>query len=266
MKNFYVKDASSQLNRQVNSLFLVASKQVRSKKNGEPYLALTLSDKTGSIQAKMWDNVLPVAELFCQDDCVKVQGVIDSFNGRYQIILQQLRRAEESEIDLSDFVPKTSWDIEEMWYQLEQFVAKIRNRQIRELLEAFLADDELSKLLHLAPAAQSLHHACIGGLLEHVVSLCTLCDLITVRYFWLDRDLLMAGAILHDIGKIYELTYNRAFQYTIEGSLVGHISIGLAMLQQKARAVPGFPGQLLVLLEHLILSHHGHLEYGSPIE
>ena len=163
MKNFYVKDASSQLNRQVNSLFLVASKQVRSKKNGEPYLALTLSDKTGSIQAKMWDNVLPVAELFCQDDCVKVQGVIDSFNGRYQIILQQLRRAEESEIDLSDFVPKTSWDIEEMWYQLEQFAAKIRNRQIRELLEAFLADDELSKLLHLAPAAQSLEVAASAG-------------------------------------------------------------------------------------------------------
>jgi 3'-5' exoribonuclease len=266
VKDFYVKDASTRENQQITSFFLVASKQVRSKKNGDPYLALTLSDRTGLIEAKMWDNVLAVAQLFRQDDFVKVRGRINSFNGRYEIILQQLRRAEESEIDLSDFVPKTSWDIEEMWYQLEQFVAKVQNQHLRELLEAFLTDQEISKLLHIAPAAQSLHHACLGGLLEHVVSLCTLCELVTVRYFWVDRDLLMAGAVLHDIGKIYELTYNRAFQYSIEGLLVGHISIGLAMLQQKARAIPDFPGQLLVLLEHLILSHHGHLEYGSPIE
>ena len=266
MKNFYVKDVSSQLNQQVTSLFLVSSKQVRPKKNGEPYLALTLSDKTGSIEAKMWDNVVAVAELFCQDDFVDVRGRINSFNGRYEIILQRIRRAEESEIDLSDFVPKTSWDIEEMWYQLGQFVAEIRNRHIRELLEAFLAGEEISKLMHLAPAAKSLHHACLGGLLEHVLSLCTLCELITVRYFWLDRDLLMAGAILHDIGKVYELTYSRGFGYSIEGTLVGHINIGMTMLQQKAGVVPHFPGELLILLEHLILSHHGRLEYGSPVE
>jgi 3'-5' exoribonuclease len=266
VKDFYAKDAPSRENQEVASFFLVASKQVRSKKNGDPYLALTVSDKTGSIEAKMWDNVLAVAELFRLDDFVKVRGRINSFNGRYEIILQQLGRAEESEIDLSDFVPQTSWDIEELWYELEQFVAKIRNQHLRELVEAFLTDEEISKLLHIAPAAQSLHHAYLGGLLEHAVSLCTLGELITVRYFWVDRDLLIAGAILHDIGKIYELTYSRAFGYSIKGTLIGHISIGLAMLEQKARSLPQFPHELLVLLEHLVVSHHGRLEYGSPVE
>jgi len=214
----------------------------------------------------MWENVLTVAELFRQDDFVKVRGRINSFNGRYEVVLQRLRRAEESEIDLSDFVPKTSWDIEEMWYQLEQFVAKIRNHHLRVLLQVFLMDEEISKLLHVAPAAQSLHHAYLGGLLEHTVSLCTLGELIAVRYFWVDRDLLIAGAILHDIGKIYELTYSRAFGYSTEGTLIGHIGIRLVMLEQKARGLPQFPHELLVVLEHLVVSHHGRLEYGSPVE
>ena len=145
----------------------------------------------------MWDNIPTIADLVRQDEFVKVKGRINTYNDRYEITLQRLRRAEETEIDLADFLPKTSWDVEEMWYELEQFVAKVGNPDLRSLLESFLKDEEISKLLHLAPAAQSLHHAYLGGLLEHVVSLCTLAELTTVRYFWLDRDPLMAGAILH---------------------------------------------------------------------
>jgi 3'-5' exoribonuclease len=239
---------------------------VRIKRNGEPYLALTLSDKTGSIEAKMWDDIPTFAELFRQDEFVKVRGRITSFNGRYEITLERLRRAEETELDLADFLPKTSWDVEEMWHELHQYVAKVGNGHLRKLLEALLADEEISKLLRVAPAAKSLHHAYLGGLLEHVVSLCTLVELTTVRYFWLDRDLLTAGAILHDLGKLYELTYTRAFEYTTEGALIGHINIGITMLQEKARGLPDFPDELLLLLQHLIISHHGHLEYGAPIE
>ncbi|MGA9964734.1 MAG: HD domain-containing protein, partial [Terriglobales bacterium] len=174
------------------------------------------------------------------------------------------RRLGDSEIDFSDYLPKTTKDIGELWQTLAAFVASFRNPHLKALVEAFMADPEIAEAYRNAPAAKTLHHAYIGGLLDHVVSLSRSCDLMCQNYPQINRDLLLTGAFLHDIGKIHELTYNRSFSYTTRGQLLGHMIIELEMLQAKLAAIPGFPPELKILVEHLIISHHGEYEFGSP--
>jgi 3'-5' exoribonuclease len=264
MKDFYIANAAEQENKVIISSFVVASKQVKAKKTGEPYLALTLSDRTGQLEAKMWDNVAGVMEGFEQDDFVKVKGLLNKYNGRYQLTIHKLRRLEEREVDPADYLPKCPRDIEELWRELGAFVATFQNPYLKALLEAFMADPELAAAYKTAPAAKTLHHAYIGGLLDHVVSLFRLCDLAVRNYPQIDRDLLLAGAFLHDVGKIHELSYGRSFAYTTRGQLLGHMVIELEMLHARIAQVAGFPDGLKTLLEHLIISHHGQYEFGSP--
>lgn len=264
MKDFYVRDAVQQENKVVTSSFVVSNKQIKSKKNGEPYLDLTLADRTGTIQAKMWDNVEDCSGGFAQDDVVKIKGLINRYNQRWQLTIHKLRRMDESEIDYADYLPKTSKDVDELWRALGEFVASMNDPYLRRLLELFLADPEIAQDYRNAPAAKTLHHACIGGLLEHVVSLFRSCDLVARNYPFIHRDLLLTGAFLHDIGKLRELSYSRSFSYTTEGQLLGHIVIELEMLHSKIAQIPGFPEQLKILVEHLIISHHGQYEFGSP--
>ena len=264
MKDFYIAGATEHENKVVISSFVVASKQVKAKKTGEPYLALTLSDRTGQLEAKMWDNVAGVMETFEQDDFIKVKGLLNKYNGRFQLTVHKLRRLEEDEVDPSDYLPKCPRDIEELWSELAAFIATFRNPCLKALLEAFMADPEISVAYKTAPAAKTLHHAYIGGLLDHVVSLFRLCDLASRNYPQIDRDLLLTGAFLHDIGKIHELSYGRSFAYTTRGQLLGHMVIELEMLHGKIAQVAGFPDGLKTLLEHLIISHHGQYEFGSP--
>jgi 3'-5' exoribonuclease len=264
MKDFYIRDAAQQENKIITSSFVVAAKQVKPKKSGEPFLALTLSDRTGQIDAKVWDNVAEIINGFEQDDFVKVKGLINKYNNRFQLTIHKLRRMEESEIDYADYLPKTDKDIEELWRTLGEFVAGFQDPHLKALLEAFMADAELAAAYRTAPAAKTLHHAYVGGLLDHVVSLFRLCDLACRNYPQINRDLLLAGAFLHDIGKVHELTYARHFAYSTRGQLLGHMIIELEMLHQKIAQVPGFPDELKVLLEHLIISHHGQYEFGSP--
>ncbi len=264
MKEFYICDCTRYVNKIITSNFVVVSKQIKPKKTGEPYLALTLGDRSGQLEAKMWDNVEEVLNAFEQDDLLKIKGLINKYKNRFQLTIHKLRKLGETEIDFSDYLPKTTRNIDELWQTLAEFVASFQNPHLKALVRAFMSDPEIAAAYRNAPAAKTLHHAYIGGLLDHVVSLFRSCDLVCRNYPQINRDLLLTGAFFHDIGKIHELTYNRSFSYTTRGQLLGHMIIELEMLQAKLALVPGFPPELKTLVEHLIISHHGEYEFGSP--
>lgn len=248
----------------LTTAFLVHSKEIRQKKSGEPYLSLQLGDRTGDIEAKMWDNVAEVMDTFERDDFIKVKGLVQIFNNRPQLTVHKLQRMDEREVNLADYFPASQRDPEEMMAELRGIVACMSNAHLRGLIESFLDDPEIEARYRKAPAAKVIHHAYLGGLLEHVLSVCHLCRAMAAHYKGVDMDLLVAGAILHDIGKIYELSYDRGFGYSTEGQLLGHIAIALRLLERKLAAQPDFPDHLRSLLEHMVLSHHGQLEFGSP--
>lgn len=264
MKSPYV----SQLvpNQVTTALFLVQHKDIRQKKSGEPYLSLVLADRSGDIEAKMWDNVAEVMATFERDDFVRVKGVLQIFQGRLQFTVHKMIRVLDSDVDFTDYFPSSERDPEEMFAELRGIVAGIGNHHLRRLVDAFLDDEKIARAYKIAPAAKNVHHAYLGGLLEHALSLCNLAKLICGHYdkVGIDLDLVLAGAVLHDVGKISELSYERSFAYTTEGQLLGHIVIALRMLADKIVLVPDFPAQTRTLLEHLIISHHGELEFGSP--
>src|SRR5216683_1990426 len=264
MKEFYICDCARHENKVITSSFVVVSKQIKPKKSGEPYLALTLGDRSGHLEAKMWDNVEEVLNAFEQDDFLKIKGLVNKYKNRFQLTVHKLRKLGESEIEFADYLPKTTKNIDELWQTLSDFVASIRSPHLRSVIQAFMADPETAAAYRNAPAAKTLHHAYIGGLLDHVVSLFRSCDLMCRNYPQMNRDLLLSGAFLHDVGKIHELTYNRSFSYTTRGQLLGHMVIELEMLHAKIALVPGFPDELKTLLEHLIISHHGQYDFGSP--
>lgn len=264
MKDFYVSDAAAHENKVITSAFVVAAKQLRPRKGGDPYLSLTLADRGGQLEGRVWDNVPDFLSLFDQDDFVKVKGLLNRYNKHFQITIHKLRRLSDSEVDYTDFFPRTSKDVSELWGTLAGFVDTVKDAHLRTLLKAFMADPEIAEAYRTAPAAKTLHHAYLGGLLEHVVSLCKLCELTARNYPQIDFDLLIAGAFLHDIGKVHELAYKRSFSYTTRGQLLGHMIIELEMLQAKIAPIAGFPDRLKTLLEHLIISHHGQYEFGSP--
>jgi 3'-5' exoribonuclease len=263
MKSPFVSELEP--NRVVTGAFLVQAKDVRQKKTGEPYLSLTLCDRTGEIDAKMWDNVAEVLETFDRDDFVRVKGLLQIYQNRPQLTLHKLQRiTDESEIDPKDFFPASLRDPDEMLGELRGVVAGIGNPHLKALLELLLDDPEIAGRYKLAPAAKSIHHAYLGGLIEHVLSLCALARMTAGHYRSVDLDLLLTGVVLHDIGKIHELSYERSFAYSNDGQLLGHIVIALRMLSDKLRLLPDFPPQLRALVEHMVVSHHGDLEYGSP--
>jgi len=264
MKDFFLSDCARFENKIITSSFVVTIKQVKPKKTGEPYLALTLADRCGQIEAKMWDNVEDAIDTFEQEDFLKVKGLLNKYKNRFQITIHKVRRLADSEVDFADYLPKTTKDIDELWRTLEGFVGSFHDAYLKLLVQSFMEDPEIALKYRSAPAAKTLHHAYIGGLLDHVVSLFRSCDLICGNYPQVNRDLLLTGAFLHDIGKIYELTYSRSLSYTTRGQLLGHMIIELEMLQTKIAQVPDFPDELKTLLEHLIISHHGHYEFGSP--
>jgi 3'-5' exoribonuclease len=264
MKEFYICDCVRHENKIVTSNFVVVSKQIKPKKSGEPYLALTLGDRSGHLEAKMWDNVEEVLNAFEQDDFLKVKGLVNKYKNRFQLTIHKLRKLGESEIEFSDYLPKTTRNIDELWQTLTDFVVSFRDPHLKSLVQAFMSDPEIATAYRNAPAAKTLHHAYIGGLLDHVVSLFRSCDLVCRNYPQVNRDLLLTGVFLHDIGKIHELTYNRSFSYTTRGQLLGHMIIELEMLQAKLALFPEFPAELKTLIEHLIISHHGEYEFGSP--
>ena len=295
MKDFFIADAARFENQPITSYFLIAAITARDKKGSSgQYLALTLADKSGQFEARMWEDFADVLQTCAVGCYFKVQGQVSKYQGKYQITLTKMRLAAASEVDTADFVPTTQYDIPTMAAELRSYVAAFSNPHLRRLVFAFLDDPQLGPAFLEAPAAKRLHHAWIGGLLEHVVSLVRVCLATAPFYPEVDPDLLVTGAILHDIGKVRELSWASSFDYTLEGQLIGHISIAQRLLQEKItqldaeaavreagissglqptesglptdRALaPGpFPPQLRLLIEHMILSHHGKLEFGSP--
>jgi 3'-5' exoribonuclease len=262
VKSPYVRDL--QPNQIISGTFLVAHKDVRQKKTGEPYLSLVLSDKTGDLEAKMWDNAAEAMGTFERDDFVRVKGMLQVFQNRPQLTVHKLQPVAETEVDGADYFPASTRDRDEMFAELQGWITGIGNPHLKALLEAIFADPGVALAFRTAPAAKTVHHGWIGGLIEHVLSLCTLAKFTASHYANIDFDLLLSGVILHDLGKIHELSYARGFGYTTEGQLIGHIMIGMRMVDEKIREVPGFPPQLRDLLQHLILSHHGQMDFGSP--
>jgi 3'-5' exoribonuclease len=262
MKTPYVSELEP--NQLILGVFLVQHKEIRQKKTGEPYLSLTLADRTGDLDAKMWDNVPEVMDTFERDCFLKVKGMVQLFQNKPQLTVYRLQRLTESEIDIADFLPASERNRDEMFAELKGWIAPMTNPHLKALLETIFADETVALAYRTAPAAKSIHHGWIGGLIEHVLSVCQLAKVTAAHYPDVDFDLLLTGVILHDIGKIHELTYARSLGYSTQGQLIGHISIGVRMVEDALRKVPEFPPLLRDLVEHMILSHHGSLEFGSP--
>lgn len=262
MKSPYVNELEP--NQAVTGLFLVSHKDVRQKKSGDPYLSLTLTDRTGELDAKMWDNAAEVIHAFERDDFVRVKGLYQIFQNRPQLTVHKIAAVAEAEVDFADYFPASTRDRDEMFQELRSWIASVGNPHLKGLLEAIFADEAVALAYRTAPAAKSVHHAWLGGLIEHVLSLCRLAKFTAAHYHDIDFDLLLTGVILHDIGKIHELNYARGFSYSTEGQLLGHIVIGMRMIDEKLRLLPDFPAPLRDLVLHMILSHHGELEFGSP--
>ena len=262
MKNPYISDL--QPDQMATGLFLVSAKDIRQKKSGDPFLSLILTDKTGEIDAKMWDNVVEVMDTFERDAFVRVRGLPQIFQNKLQLTIHKLQSLADHEVELGDFFPASTRDAGEMFAELNAHIDAMQNPHLRALLRAFMDDAEIARRYRIAPAAKSIHHAWLSGLIEHVLSLCALAKVTAKHYAGIDEDLLLTGVILHDVGKIYELSYDRSFAYTTEGQLLGHIVMAMRMIDEKVRLVPGFPTKLLLLVQHLVASHHGTLEFGSP--
>lgn len=249
---------------QVEEVFLVKEKIMAMAKNGKPYLTLRLMDKSGEVDAKVWDNVDEVGALFDKNDFIAVRAKASVYLGKMQLVISEMRRVPDEQVALADFLPETPRNIEEMTAELLALVESLTNPHIKGLLTAFFGDPQFLGLYKVAPAAKGMHHVYLGGLMEHSLAVAKLVDAINPLYPGLNRDLLVAGALLHDVGKVREMSYVRAFDYTDEGKLIGHITIGVEMIHDRIAGLPEFPRDLAMLIKHLLLSHHGQYEYGSP--
>jgi 3'-5' exoribonuclease len=266
MKDIYIADlASYEEGKLFDSFFLVLAKQQRTTRTNKPYLNLMLGDKTGQVEARIWEpGDARIEKSFDRGDTVKIRGCTARFDDRFQIKIDQLRLVLPLEVEKADLLPATTYDVDVLWGQLQAAVESLANSDLKRLLTTILADPVIASAYREAPAARGLHHAWLGGLLEHVVSLLGMAERVAAHYPVLDRDLLITGVILHDIGKIRELSWAIGFEYTVEGILLGHIQIGVDMVEKAIAALPDFPDKLRTLVLHMILSHHGKLEFGSP--
>ena len=248
----------------VSAVFLVKDKVLAMAKNGKPYMNLRLMDKSGDIEAKVWDNTEVLDKQFDKDDFVKVRGKASVYMNKMQVVIAEITKVPEEQVLLADFLPESPRDAKEMRQELSDVVAALADRHLKGLMDSFLADEPLMALYCQAPAAKGMHHVYLGGLLEHSLSLVKLVKKVVPLYAGINEELLVVGALLHDVGKIYEMSFARAIDYTDEGKLLGHITIGVELVGEKIHALEGFPRELSLLLKHMLLSHHGLYEYGSP--
>ncbi len=263
MKRKAIKDLQEGM--EVESIYLVCSLKKNKKKNGEDYISLSLGDATGEIAAVIWDDV----DAFLQNriktnDFVKINGTVGRYQERLQLTLNKVERVDETEVNLGDFILHTPYDIEDLKQQLFRFINQVTDEHLKALLNKFFMDDKFMEAFARAPSAKTMHQAYIGGLLEHTVGVCKNAVAIANNYPGCNYSLLITGALLHDIGKIKEFTIHRYIEYTDEGRLKGHIIISIEMINDKFSQLESFPVEKKVLLEHLIISHHGYKEWGSP--
>jgi 3'-5' exoribonuclease len=262
MKTPFVTDLNSE--QSITTFFLVREKEIRSTREGKQYLRLELGDRSGTIEARMWDQFELAVKDIGRDDFVKVQARVEIYRNKPQLSLQQLRLAKPEEIDLADFLLHTKEDVGKLYAQLLEYAGSIGNPWLKKLVTGIISDPATAAKYKRAPAAKVMHHAYLGGLLEHVISLCGLAKQAAAHYPELDVDLLLTAAILHDVGKLDELCYERAIGYTVEGQLLGHIVMELESVSKSIDAIEAFPPNLKTVVQHLLISHHGQYDFGSP--
>jgi 3'-5' exoribonuclease len=262
MKTLFVKDLTA--DQSITTFFLVHEKEIRNTTGGKPYLRMELGDRSGTVEARMWEQFEVVAKEVGRDDFVKVQARVEIYRNRPQLSLQQFRLARPEEIDLADYLPHTPHNVEELYGRLLGYIAGMENPWLKQLVACTLNDPAIVTRYKRAPAAKVMHHAYLGGLLEHVVGLCGLAQLVAAHYPELDVDLLLTAAMLHDVGKLDELCYERSVAYTTEGQLLGHIVMELETVANAMDAIEGFPAKLKTVVQHMLISHHGQYEFGSP--
>ncbi len=249
----------------IDQVFLVRSMRELKTRADKPYLDIELSDRSGVIGAKLWDNVEKYSGTFQTDDYVKVKGQVTEYKGQLQITVSAVSQADSAGINEAEMLPHTAKDTNELLNRLKEVLGTLTDAHLRKLVGLFLEDSSFVAAFKRSPAATSFHHAYIGGLLEHTVLLLNLALRILPEYKELNHDLLVAGIFLHDIGKTQEMSRVRGFHFTDEGRLLGHVYIGAEMVESRAKGIVGFPQNLLAALKHMILSHHGQLEWGSPV-
>ncbi len=249
---------------EITLLAIVLEKQLRPKRSGGVFLALRFADRSGELDGKVWENPETVSRAFERDDIVKVRGTVEVYNEKPQFIVSRIRRCDPKEYNATDFYPSSARDPEEMFGELHGFVAIVGLAPLRELLVNIVSDPAIGAALKFTPAAMKIHHAFRGGLIEHVLSLCNLSVALCAHYPRLNRDLLIAGAILHDLGKVETLAPSGVrFAYTIRGQLIEHVTLGLEILERHSSRMSEFSIELKTVLQHLIVSHHGDLDKGA---
>jgi 3'-5' exoribonuclease len=267
MARRYVNELTHQ--ESVDQIFLVSNKQLRPNRNGNLYLQVDLSDRGGSISGRLWNASENIYRGFEDGDYVRVEGTAQIYQGAMQMIVTHISRALSGEVDPEDFMPLVAVDIDRLAARMRELLRGMKNHHLRAIAECFLMDDELMRMLSLAPAGVKNHHAYHGGLMEHITNLMESCTRVAPLYPALDADLLLTGAFLHDLGKVDELSYQRGFAYTDEGQLIGHLVMAVGMLDAKVRQAEELSGEpipqeIVLRLKHMIVSHHGEYEYGSP--
>jgi len=251
----------------VEGLFLVARKELRDTRAGKKFLDVTLMDRTGRrVTARVWDNALPISEGFEAGDVVSVAGSAETYRDELQLRLKGVRAVSAGEAKASDFLPRSVKDMKALEGRLAEVVKSVGDEHLGKLLGRFFGDEEFRGRFLEAPGAKALHHAYVGGLCEHTVEVVELCEKVAEIFPELDRDLLVTAAVLHDIGKMEELSWDAAFDYTDEGQLLGHLVLGEREVRRRAEEIEGFPEELKLRLSHMIVSHHGTKEFGSPSE
>ncbi len=248
----------------VSEVYLCKQKQTYLTKAGKPYDSLILQDRTGTLDAKIWDVGSPGIEDFDSLDYVYVVGDITSFQGKIQMNVRRAKRVSDSGLNAADYLPVSDKDIPQMYRQLTDYIAQIKSPYLKQLAESFFENEEFAKRFQTHSAAKMVHHGFVGGLVEHTLNVTKICDFFCTLYPVMNRDLLLCAAMFHDIGKLTELSDFPENDYTDEGQLMGHIVIGAMEVQKQIRSIPGFPKRLESELIHCILAHHGELEYGSP--
>lgn len=259
----YVKDYKD--GDRVFDIYLCKHKQSATTKNGKSYDNVILQDKTGTIDAKVWDPNNMGIEDYDVLDYIEVYGEVTSFMGALQVNVKRIRKCREGEYNPADYLPVSPYDIEEMYGQLMELIQSVKNQYLQKLLFSFFQEDEaFIKAFKQSSAAKTVHHGFVGGLLQHTLAVARLCEFYCTRYEKLNRDLLLTAAVCHDIGKVKELSLFPQNDYTDDGQFLGHIVMGTEMVGEKVRQIEGFPKILESEIKHCILAHHGEYEYGSP--
>ncbi|NOY69822.1 MAG: HD domain-containing protein [Deltaproteobacteria bacterium] len=262
MKNIFV--TGLQPGDPVDGTFILSEKTLAHKRDGGAYLTAFLSDKTGRVRAVAWDDAEVIAGAVKTGTVVRVTGRSAEYKGSLQVVISAMESVDESDVDMGDFLPSTRRDCDQMFGRLTAMTDRLSSGHLRELMDRFWSDESFVKKFKAAPAAKLMHHAYLGGLLEHSLSLTLLADRVAGHYGGINRDLLLCGAMLHDIGKIHEFDYHSRIDYSDEGRLISHIVIGVRMIEEKIAQLPDFPKQTALMLRHMIISHHGTKEFGSP--